>query len=109
MITDKQIDNVAQLQIIDDQKRNYRKESVISACNVDYGLNDQGHNQENFAKVEFLSLIIGIWLKFQNFKKQNVHSALFLTGNTFKKVFSFCSFVVDHHENYGFVQIGGSY
>ena len=36
MITDKKIDNVAQLQIIDNKKKNYRKKSVISAYNVDY-------------------------------------------------------------------------
>ena len=45
MITDKLIDNVAQLQIIDDKKRNYlvyRKKSVISACNVDYRLKRSG-------------------------------------------------------------------
>ena len=36
------IDNVAQLQIIDDKKKNYRKKSVISACNVDYRLKQSG-------------------------------------------------------------------
>ena len=30
------IDNVAQLQIIDNKKKDYRKKSVISVCNVDY-------------------------------------------------------------------------
>ena len=42
MITDKKIDNVAQLQIIDDKKKNYRKKSVISACNVSYRLKRSG-------------------------------------------------------------------
>ena len=36
------IDNVAQLQIIDDKEKNYRKNSVISACNVDYRLKRSG-------------------------------------------------------------------
>ena len=42
MITDKLIDNVAQLQIIDDKKKNCIKKSVISACNVDYRLKRSG-------------------------------------------------------------------
>ena len=44
MITDKKIDNMAQLQIIDDKKKNYRKKSVISLCNVDYRLKRSGPN-----------------------------------------------------------------
>ena len=42
MITDKKIDNVAELQIIDDQKKITEKKSVISACNVDYRLKQSG-------------------------------------------------------------------
>ena len=33
---------MAQLQIIDDKKKNYRKKSVISLCNVDYRLKRSG-------------------------------------------------------------------
>ena len=36
------IDNVTQLQIIDDKKQITEKESVISACNVDYRLKLSG-------------------------------------------------------------------
>ena len=42
MITDKKIDNVTQLQIIDDKKQITEKRSVISACNVDYRLKRSG-------------------------------------------------------------------
>ena len=42
MITDKLIDNVAQLQIIDDKKKNYRKKSVHKSVTLITGLNDQG-------------------------------------------------------------------
>ena len=42
MITDKKIDNVTQLQIIDDRKQITRKKSVITACNVDYRLKRSG-------------------------------------------------------------------
>ena len=48
MITDKKIDNVAELQIIYDKKKNYRKKSVISACNVDYRLKRSGPKVEYF-------------------------------------------------------------
>ena len=42
MITDKKIDNVTQLQIVDDKKQITEKKSVISACNVDYRLKRSG-------------------------------------------------------------------
>ena len=42
MITDKKIDNVTQLQIIDDKKQITEKKAVISACNVDYRLKRSG-------------------------------------------------------------------
>ena len=42
MITDKKLIYVVQLQIIDDEKKNYKKKSVISACNVDFRLKQSG-------------------------------------------------------------------
>ena len=36
------IDNVTLLQIIDDKKQITGKKSIITACNVDYSLKDQG-------------------------------------------------------------------
>ena len=47
MITDKKIDNVTQLQIIDDKKQITEKKSVISACNVDYRLKRSGPQDES--------------------------------------------------------------
>ena len=37
---------MAQLQIIDNKKKNYRKKSVISLCNVDYRLERSGPKVE---------------------------------------------------------------
>ena len=45
---------MAQLQIIDDKKKNYRKKSVISVCNVDYRHKRSGPK-------EYLSKNIYIW------------------------------------------------
>ena len=42
MITDKKIDNVTLLQIIDDKKQITGKKSIITACNVDYRLKRSG-------------------------------------------------------------------
>ena len=45
---------MAKLQIIDDKKKNYRKKSVISACNVDYRLKRSG-------PIDRLMIIKGRW------------------------------------------------
>ena len=42
-------DNVAQLQIIDNKKKDYGKKSVISVCNVDYRVKRSGPNFQDSA------------------------------------------------------------
>ena len=51
------IDNVAQLQIIDHKKKNYRKKSVISACNVYYRLKRSGPKYLTWGNYVFFILV----------------------------------------------------